>query len=86
MTNKNYNIDSYSYGDQTDSESDDWEHFSDFEDSELIFHSSDDDWIPYVVIHHCDLNVIWNLQNQINGKVETDNFSNCLQNQLSRYV
>ena len=40
---KNYNIDSYSYGDQTDSESDDWERFSDFVDSGLISDSSNDD-------------------------------------------
>ena len=47
---QNYNIDSCSYGDQTESESDDWERFSDFVDSELIFDSSNDDWIPKVVI------------------------------------
>ena len=46
FTDKNYNIDSCSYGDQTDIESDDGDHFSDFEDSELISDSSDDDWIP----------------------------------------
>ena len=50
FTDKNYNIDSYSCGDETDSEIDDWEHFSDFEDSELISDSSDDDWIPEVVV------------------------------------
>ena len=43
---KKYNIHSYYHGDQTDSESDDWEYFSDFDDSELISDSSDDDWIP----------------------------------------
>ena len=46
FTDKNRNIDSYSYGDPTDSESDNWQHFSDFEDTELISDSSDDDWIP----------------------------------------
>ena len=43
FTDKNYNIDSYSYRDQTDSESDDWERFSDFVDFELISGSSNDD-------------------------------------------
>ena len=57
FTDKNYNIDSYSCGDETDSEIDDWEHFSDFEDSELISDSSDDDWIPEVVI----ITAIWML-------------------------
>ena len=57
FTDKNYNIDSYSYGDETDSEIDDWERFSDFEDSELISDSSDDDWIPEVVI----ITAIWML-------------------------
>ena len=50
FTDKNYNIDSYSCGDQTDSKSDDWERFSDFVDSELISDSSNDEWIPKVVI------------------------------------
>ena len=50
FTDKNRNIDSYSYGDPTDSESDNQQHFSDFEDTELISDSSDDDWIPQVVI------------------------------------
>ena len=45
VTDKYYDIDSYSHADQTDSESDDWEYFSDFEDSELISDSGDDDWI-----------------------------------------
>ena len=49
-TEKNYNIDSYSYGDQTDSESDDCERLSEFVDSELISDSDNDDWIPKVVI------------------------------------
>ena len=43
FTDKNCNIDSYFYGDQTDAESDDWEHFLDFVDSELISDSSNDD-------------------------------------------
>ena len=50
FTGKSYNIDSYSYGDQIDSESDDWERFSNLIDSELISDSSNDDWIPKVVI------------------------------------
>ena len=43
FTDKNCNIDSYFYGDQTDAESDDWEDFLDFVDSELISDSSNDD-------------------------------------------
>ena len=58
FTDKN----SCSYGDQADSESDDLERFSNFVDSELISDSIHDDSIP---------NVIWNLQNQTNGRVET---------------
>ena len=50
FTGKSYNIDSCSYGDQIDSESDDWERFSNLIDSELISDSSNDDWIPKVVI------------------------------------
>ena len=50
FTDKNYNIDSYSYGDQTDSESDDCERLPEFIDSELISDSNNDDWIPKVVI------------------------------------
>ena len=46
FTGKSYNIDSYSHGDQTDCESDDWERFSDFVDSELLSDSSNDDCIP----------------------------------------
>ena len=49
FTDKNYNIDCYSYGDQTVSENDVWEHFSDSEDLELISDSSDGDWILMVV-------------------------------------
>ena len=44
------NIDSYSYGDQTDNESNHWERFSDFVDLELISDSSNDDWMPKVAI------------------------------------
>ena len=43
-------MDSYSYGDQTGGESDDWEPFSDFVDSKLIADWSNDNWIPKVVI------------------------------------
>ena len=50
FTDKNYNIDSYSDEDQTDTENDNWERFSDFIDSELISDSTNDDWIPKVVI------------------------------------
>ena len=50
FTDKSYNIDSYLYGDQTDNESDHWERFSDFVDSELISDSSNDDWMPKIVI------------------------------------
>ena len=46
FTDKN----SCSYGDQADSESDDWERFSNFVDSELISDSIHDDWIPKLVI------------------------------------
>ena len=50
FTDKKYNIDSYSYGDQIDSESDDWERSLDFVNSELISDSGNDGWIPKVVI------------------------------------
>ena len=50
FTDKNYNIDSYSDEDQTDTENDNWERFSDFIGSELISDSTNDDWIPKVVI------------------------------------
>ena len=48
FTGKSYNIDLYSHRDQTDSESDDWERFSDFVDSELLSDSSNDDCIPMI--------------------------------------
>ena len=41
----------------TDSDSDDWERFSHFVDSELISDSSNDDWIPKVVV----ITMIWML-------------------------
>ena len=43
LTCKIDEIDSYSYGDQIDSESDDWEHFSNFKDSKVISDISHDD-------------------------------------------
>ena len=43
FTDKKYNSDSYSYGDQIDSESDDWESSSDFVNSGLILDFSNDD-------------------------------------------
>ena len=43
LLTKKYNSDSYSYGDQINSESDDWESSSDFVNSELIPDSSNDD-------------------------------------------
>ena len=50
FTDKNYDNESNSYGDQTSSERDDWELLSDFVDSKSIFDSSNDTWIPKVVI------------------------------------
>ena len=50
FTDKSYDNESNSYGDQTSSERDDWELLSDFVDSKLISDSSNDTWIPKVVI------------------------------------
>ena len=58
------NIDSYSYGDQTDNESNHWERFSDFVDLELISDSSNDDWMPKVVI----ITMIWMLSGTYKSK------------------
>ena len=84
---KNCIIDSYSNGNQIDSESDEWVYSANFVHSDVISDSSDDDWIPQVVSYHNQsLNIIWNLKNQITEKVETDTFCNCLQNQPLRSV